>query len=142
MVWVFRALFCLALGVVAQYSLMPNPSDITEAPAIYLCDVLSGHVFADAIKPDKITHFLAYGGLGFLLVAARMGAVSRLFIAWLLVVAVGGALEIGQMSVPNRYAELSDLIADGLGAALGVMAGATANALLDTLFSRRDRIAA
>jgi VanZ family protein len=73
---------------------------------------------------DKLMHALAFGGLALLVVPA-LAFVSRslsprVLLSWSFLVstAVGGALEVVQHFLPYRTAELADLVADGVGAAI------------------------
>ncbi len=76
---------------------------------------------------DKIVHVVEYAFLGFLL-ARAMGKYTffrqsmRLLAAIVLLVGViyGISDEFHQMNVPNRTADFSDVIADGVGVFIGV----------------------
>ena len=76
--------------------------------------------------PDVGAHALAYCGLGVTLVRALAGAKwagvtrSRALGAILLSTAYGLTDELHQWFVPGRVAEVLDLIADTVGAAVGV----------------------
>lgn len=87
----------------------------------------------DKLPPSPISYFdigvhvVLYGVLSFFLYRAlyrgtRLGTVGW---AWLLVFVLAqlyGVLdEIHQLWVPNRYCTVSDAVADGAGAALGVL---------------------
>lgn len=74
---------------------------------------------------DKLLHFTAYAGLGFLLAAAISSLRVRLgpLLAAVGIAAVYGAFdELTQVPVPGRQAEWADWTADLLGAAAGVLA--------------------
>lgn len=73
---------------------------------------------------DKIVHMVIYGALGgFLALAARMTRPWGTTTVWLFAVGFatiyGGTDELHQLFVPNRSADLRDLLADTIGAALG-----------------------
>jgi len=72
---------------------------------------------------DKVLHFGAYAGLGFLL-AAMLSSFRlrfRAIFVTLLVAAVYGSLdELSQLPIPGRQADLADWFADVLGAGMGV----------------------
>lgn len=70
---------------------------------------------------DKIAHLVEYAIFGLLLAGAVPGGVAaagRRLLA--LGMAYGGLDECHQYFVPGRAAEMSDVIADGLGVALGL----------------------
>jgi VanZ family protein len=79
---------------------------------------------------DKAAHFLAYGGLGFLLllaVRASGAAPGRAAVlAALLTSAYGVSDEVHQAFVPLRQADPRDWLADTVGGAAGVAAAALA----------------
>ena len=73
---------------------------------------------------DKIVHVGIYGMLGALLaLAARLTKPWSVQKVWVFAVAVatayGATDELHQLFVPNRSADLRDLLADAVGAALG-----------------------
>ena len=76
---------------------------------------------------DKLEHFLAYGGLGALFLLPLADAQIERVTARAGVMAVGlatlyGAFdEIHQSFTPDRTPDLHDLLADSLGASLGVV---------------------
>ena len=67
-------------------------------------------------------HVMAYAGLG-LLLALGWGRRVDLRLLGLAVLVLGGVLEVGQGVVPGRSPNWWDLLADGLGAAVGLTAG-------------------
>ena len=78
----------------------------------------------DAVEPlfahaDKLAHLL-----GWFILGVPMGILSRTrdgsFIGWSACVVFGLMIETGQVVIPGRHFELWDLVADGLGAALGM----------------------
>jgi VanZ family protein len=70
---------------------------------------------------DKLLHFLAYFGLSGLATAA-MGRVRSALVIVLVLIALGGALEIAQ-SFTGRDAEWLDEAANAAGAILGALMG-------------------
>ena len=84
-------------------------------------DQLPGHFW------DKAEHFLAYGGLAVLFLLPLTDVkVDRLsaragFLAVLFATLYGAFDEIHQAFTPERSPDVRDLLADGLGAALGVL---------------------
>jgi VanZ family protein len=84
-------------------------------------DQLPGHFW------DKAEHFLAYGGLAVLFLLPLTDVkVDRLsgragFLAALFATLYGAFDEIHQAFTPERSPDVRDLLADGLGAALGVL---------------------
>ena len=95
-----RALLVVALAVVAWQSLVP-PEQI-----------------AVSVGSDKLAHVLGYALLG----ALAALSLSRRAAAWALIVAFGLVLEIAQATTPYRSFEWLDLVADGIGAAIGAFA--------------------
>ncbi|MDX2022169.1 MAG: VanZ family protein [Deltaproteobacteria bacterium] len=76
---------------------------------------------------DKVVHTLIYGTLGALLaVAARLNLPWSAARVWWFSIGVatlyGATDEFHQLFVPNRSADLRDLLADALGAGLGAAA--------------------
>jgi VanZ family protein len=77
---------------------------------------------------DKLMHALAFGIMLIAMVrAVRYFAPDAtlkrvLWISFALVCAAGGALELWQMHIPNRSAELLDFLADSVGAGLVALA--------------------
>ncbi|MHB1843200.1 MAG: VanZ family protein [Deltaproteobacteria bacterium] len=77
---------------------------------------LTAHVW------DKLLHLTEYGGLGFCLALALTPRFQgRDLLAWvaLLGLLYGASDELHQSFVPGRDAELGDVLADGIGSALG-----------------------
>lgn len=64
---------------------------------------------------DKVAHAAAYGLLGAFLTLAT----GRVWLATLIALAFGVTDEIHQYFVPERFAEVLDVVADGSGALLG-----------------------
>jgi VanZ family protein len=71
---------------------------------------------------DKLLHLVVFAGMFWVVLRAlihelpRMKASSKLFLAMFLTSAVGALLEVQQLAVPGRSAELLDWVADTLGA--------------------------
>jgi VanZ family protein len=82
---------------------------------------------ATGIPFDKVQHFLAFGGLQVLCFRAlryeRPESRRRtlLWVAALLSLLFGIALELYQLGLPDRSAEVADALADGVGAAFGAL---------------------
>ena len=92
--------FALCIGTVTVLSLLPG----AEMPKIELS--------------DKVSHFIAYTAIG---ASGLMGwptAATRIAITG---IGLGGALEIGQLFVPGRSAEMLDFIVDIAGIAAGLL---------------------
>jgi VanZ family protein len=88
--------------------------------AVVTLSLLPGNDMPSVDVSDKIEHAVAYallgltGGLGF---PTRRAAIVLLVLLPLL----GVALEIGQLRVPERSAEVADALADWIGAALTLL---------------------
>lgn len=80
--------------------------------------------FAPGVGLDKVTHLGAYGLLSYLLFRAlhvtfHRAAIWRIATAAAVLATLYGASdEVHQLYVPNRQAEILDLVADGIGAFL------------------------
>jgi len=100
-----RILFLLATLVVWVLSLLPAP-DLPNAGI-----------------SDKLEHVIAYfvlATLGSLAFRGRRNA----FLLFVLLCVMGVAIELLQNFSPGRSPELADAVADGIGAAAGVVTGA------------------
>jgi VanZ family protein len=79
------------------------------------------------IPTDKVNHVLAFLGLQLLSYRAFRYALpsrGRTPLRWLAVLAavfVGIALELYQLGLPDRSAEVGDVVADSVGATLGAL---------------------
>jgi VanZ family protein len=78
------------------------------------------------LTPDWTQHGVAYAGLALVALRAVTGArwsgvgIWTLAIAWIIAVAYGVSDEVHQTFVPSRTADVRDVIADGVGAALAL----------------------
>lgn len=87
---------------------------------------------ADVPFKDKGVHFVEYAGLGFLIMRACLLTWPRVPVLRVAMFAVGTTVlwglldELHQAYVPNRSAEALDLLADALGAFVGVASAALA----------------
>ncbi len=106
-----------------------------RACAVALAVVIAGLALTPTPPPmpglpwDKAQHALAFAALA---VAGRLSAPAgpRPAAWWLLgCVAYGAAIELAQMQVPGRSAEGADVLADAVGAVLGLVAAALARRL-------------
>jgi VanZ family protein len=73
---------------------------------------------------DKMLHFLAFAGLGFLLAWAAMGRRATLagaMAVWLVVMTYGMLDELTQTLVPSRTMEVNDWLADAAGGLAGLI---------------------
>ena len=77
---------------------------------------------------DKLAHLCEYALFAWLLVHAlpprRLAGGQAVLLAWVYATSYGLLMELIQMMVPWRSAELADALANALGAALGVWIGA------------------
>ena len=94
--------------------------------AIFVASGMSDLPPAAEDVSDKTLHFVAYGGLGLLLLRAVAGArwpgvtSTAGARAWLIAGAYGASDEFHQWFVPNRSPSFADWIADAAGAALAI----------------------
>ena len=87
-------------------------------------------------------HLIEYSTLAFLLMIALTATVKltrrRLILAAAFIAIFYGATdEVHQLFVPGRFADLSDLYMDGLGAIVGITFFVAFNAFLGRLFNRK-----
>lgn len=97
----WRVLLALALFAILVLSLMPPSSGLPTTGW------------------DKSNHMLGFGTLGFL---GIRGWPNRAVVVLAALLAYGGLIEILQSLTPYRSAEWADLLADGLGLAVGWLA--------------------
>ena len=78
--------------------------------------------------PDYIEHSIEYCGLAVLMTRALNNGLNRsipgrtLLVAFLLCVGYAISDEIHQMFVPNRFADVTDVMSDAVGAGAGLVA--------------------
>ncbi|MEA1879801.1 MAG: VanZ family protein [Campylobacterota bacterium] len=97
---VFKVLFWVALVISYIFAVLPH--DI--APSI------------PAVS-DKAHHIFAFVVLGVLL---RLGYHINYWYALMLLVAYGGFIEFSQIYAVNRFADYKDVVADAIGAFVGL----------------------
>lgn len=100
--------------------------------ALYMAAIFYASAQGDVTLPsalgDKPSHSMAYAVLGVLFVRALAGGLparvtlSTALAAAALTTAYGASDELHQMLVPGRFADLNDLVADGIGGAFGAFA--------------------
>jgi VanZ family protein len=103
---VSRALFALGLLAVAVLSLLPAP-EMPTLPKVW----------------DKLEHFGAYAVLGLL---GRFGLAAGWPAMLVGLAALGAGLEFAQAFVAGRSCAFGDMIANLIGAALGILLAALA----------------
>lgn len=70
---------------------------------------------------DKLNHAAAFAALGWCAALGYRGTRGQTLAALAGVLAFGAAIELLQLSVPNRSAEWADLAADAIGMAIGAL---------------------
>jgi VanZ family protein len=101
-----------------------GPVVLYGATIFYLSSL--SHIPWAAAYPDYVEHSLEYGGLAVLLTRALNDGLRRpvaprvLLLAFLLCVAYGATDELHQKFVPNRFADVTDVLSDAVGAGLGL----------------------
>ena len=90
---------------------------LLEMVLIFLLSSRPGSEVGLASPWDKLAHGLAYLAMGWLWCKAT----GRLGLAWAICAVYGLSDEWHQSMVPGRVTDLGDWVADGLGAALGVV---------------------
>jgi VanZ family protein len=106
--WALRAVWLLAVGLVALVSVLPPASKPIQ-------------LLAALTVADKLLHFGAYAALGLLPALHERRAVLVGMVA--LVMAEGMALEFAQDSVPGRSFEWLDMVANCAGVVTGAWVG-------------------
>ena len=96
----WRVIGCLLLVALLALALLPLPAVVTGE-----------------ILTDKVWHTLAFMLL--MLWFAGLYPRRRYLVLFLLLLGYGVVMEFAQSLVPNRYAEVADLLADMLGLLLG-----------------------
>ena len=116
----------IALGVfVVVVSLVDDPSGATGSGGL-VADWISRLVFGTPEHGDKVAHLAAYAALSLLTVVA-FGRHRRSAGAVLIVLlALGGALELAQAAGGVRTGDWLDMLANGLGVVVGGALGAAA----------------
>jgi VanZ family protein len=93
--------------------------------AIFQLSSLS-YIPGASLAPDFLEHGLEYLGLGILVTRALNDGLRRevargtLILSFLLCVLYAISDEIHQMYVPNRFADVTDVLSDAAGASLGL----------------------
>lgn len=99
----WRALLALLLAVITWLALSPAPPDSADTGW------------------DKVDHALAFATLAFVSVWALWQRPRQWLLLVVALLAYGGFIEIAQSFVPTRDAEWNDVLADGVGIALGLL---------------------
>jgi VanZ family protein len=104
---VLRTLWFMALAVVIVASLLPSDSSMMKTLDRFPIG-------------DKAEHLLAYAVLGFLpAIHERRGILAALALG---VIALGVAMEYGQLLCGWRTFEVADMLADAIGVGMGLVA--------------------
>lgn len=108
------------MAAIAYLSLDPSPPDPEGGFALlrFLAELLLG----SAEQKDKVGHFIAYAALGGVLtlsLRSLRGAAAAFIIAF----SYGALFEFAHSLMGSRSADIFDLLANGLGAAAGVLGG-------------------
>lgn len=131
MVRTMRVVFFVLLALVTILSLIPNPDDVPGGPAF--SQWLARLLFGDAGNADKVSHFIAYGALGFTGILAALRPLGRVWLVPLMLLAYSGLIELAQMAGGVRHGDLADMAANGLGVAAGMAAALGLCAILDRM---------
>jgi VanZ family protein len=99
----WRVALALLLGVITWLALTPAPPPKAD------------------LGWDKLNHLAAFATLALVAVLGRCGSHGRVGVALL---AYGGLIEVLQSFTPTRVGEWPDLLADGVGIALGLLLAA------------------
>jgi len=112
-----RGLFIALLVIVTFLTLTPDPDDTEKGFAA--ARFVAAFLFGDPQLADKVAHFAAYAALGAAAFWAQIAVFARKRWAPVLLAAYGVALEGVQGLGGVRTPELTDAIANGLGALAG-----------------------
>ncbi|MEX1000328.1 MAG: VanZ family protein [Thermodesulfobacteriota bacterium] len=69
---------------------------------------------------DKLAHFLAYGGMGFLAYISVQSRHKKVYL-FIFIISLGVVLELFQLYIPGRSASFFDIVANTLGATMGYL---------------------
>jgi VanZ family protein len=86
--------------------------------AVTVLSLLPQSVMPKIDLSDKVSHFIAYTAIGVSGLIGWRTAAMRIAVGGIL---LGGAIEIAQMFVPGRSAELLDFVVDAIGIAVGLL---------------------
>ncbi|MEM9810195.1 MAG: VanZ family protein [Pseudomonadota bacterium] len=111
----------LALAI-AILSLTPDTNSVGQG--LWLFSYLAQVLLGSAEQSDKIGHFAAYGALGFV-AALGFEKNRRLLTVFLVIVLYGVILEGVQGLSPVRSTSWADMLANSLGAMMGLGLAAT-----------------
>lgn len=100
----WRALLLLMLGVITWLALAPAPPPSAD------------------LGWDKANHLVAFASLAFTSVWAFWQRARQWPWLVLALLAYGAGIEVAQSFLPPRHADWRDVVADGLGIALGLLA--------------------
>ena len=117
-VLVARIIFAGLLLYVSVNSLVPSP-DMPDS-GLALTRWLAALIFGSADQSDKITHFLAYGALGFFAGASRFTAHGLIWLPGAALALYGLMIEGLQALGGSRTASWLDGLANLLGAVSGL----------------------
>ena len=84
----------------------------------------------------QIEHVIAYAGTGALLAFGLGFGPARAWRIGALLVLLAGVLEVGQIWIPGRTAQVIDFLASSAGAVLGTLAGRLASTLAGRVAAR------
>ena len=115
--WLARIGFVLLFLVVTYLTLTPNPED-TEGGLAFTRWIAQA-LFGDEAFGDKVAHFIAYAALGGAAVIAELRIFGRMTVTILALAAYGLLLEGAQGLMGVRTPDLSDALANAIGALSG-----------------------
>ena len=128
MILMARIATALLAVAIAILSLIPNPDDMTGGKDIGAW--LSALLFGTPAYGDKVSHFVAYGALGFAAMIGFGRTRGGMIATAVGIVVYGGALELLQALGGVRTGDWLDMTANASGLAAGAAAAIAARALL------------
>lgn len=117
-----RAAFAVLFALVTYLTVTPNPDDTEMGMA--LTRWLAALLLGDSVFGDKVAHFLAYAALGGSAALADIRIAGRARYALVGLALYGAALEGVQGAMGVRQPEITDALANALGAVAGYPLGA------------------
>ena len=118
----YRWFFFLSLCFMLVVLLLPGPA--VEAIKDWVLEWWpwrGSGMDSGAVSADKLLHALLFGLCGWALVRGWMSSARRWLVFYVPVLAFAALTEVVQHFVPGRGADPLDLLADGVGAAVGMI---------------------
>jgi len=118
----YRYLFAFALTLTLAVLMMPGSIiDVAKSWALGWWPWRGSGIGSGVFSVDKLIHLALFGFCGWALVHGWMSSARRWLLFYVPLLAFGVVTEVLQHFVPGRGADPLDLVADGVGASLGMV---------------------